>query len=306
MKFSIIVPVYNVAPYLRECLDSVLAQTCPDWECICVNDGSTDGSGAILDEYAAMDSRFRVIRQANAGVSAARNAALEAAKGEWLGFVDGDDTIAKDWFARMLSHAGNGVDIVHSNSGRAFGGRRFRDDGTYRTFLRDGWSQLNLVRRSVVGNLRYRTGMRLKEDVVFFTELALKTRRIAFVQEPGYNYRARQDSAIASFPADADSIRFAEEILRLGLPREDAGRAIGYDLVFWMKGVARREAYDPERCELLKFWRRGLAEGTLRYSDVRWWWRHALRRWIVAGDPSWFLATLKLRTGLSSLFGLGM
>ena len=306
MKFSIIVPVYNVAPYLRECLDSVLAQTCPDWECICVNDGSTDGSGAILDEYAAMDSRFRVIRQANAGVSAARNAALEAAKGEWLGFVDGDDTIAKDWFARMLSHAGNGVDIVHSNSGRAFGGRPFRDDGTYRTFLRDGWSQLNLVRRSIVGNLRYRTGMRLKEDVVFFTELALKTRRITFVQEPGYNYRARQDSAIASFPADADSIRFAEEILRLGLPREDAGRAIGYDLVFWMKGVARREAYDPERCELLKFWRRGLAEGTLRYSDVRWWWRHALRRWIVAGDPSRFLATLKLRTGISSLFGLGL
>ena len=306
MKLSIIVPVYNVAAYLRECLDSVRAQTFADWECVCVDDGSTDGSGAILDEYAAKDGRFRVIRQANAGVGAARNAALEAASGEWLGFIDGDDTVEKDWFARMVSHAGNGVDIVHSNSGRAFGGRSFRDDGTYRTFLRDGWSQLNLVRRSIVGNLRYRTGMRLKEDVVFFTELALKTRRIVFVQEPGYNYRARPDSAIASYPADRDSIRFAEEILRLGLPREDIGRAIGYDLVFWMKGVARRANYDPERCELLKFWRRGFAEGTLRYSDVRWWWRPALRRWIAAGDPSWFLATLKLRTGISSLLGLGL
>ena len=68
--FSVIIPVYNVAPYLRECLDSVLKQTFTDWEAICVDDGSTDESGAILDEYAAKDKRFRVIHQANAGVSA--------------------------------------------------------------------------------------------------------------------------------------------------------------------------------------------------------------------------------------------
>ena len=61
--FSIIIPVYNVAPYLRECLDSVLAQTFADWEAICVDDGSTDGSGAILDEYAAKDARFRIVHQ---------------------------------------------------------------------------------------------------------------------------------------------------------------------------------------------------------------------------------------------------
>ena len=66
-KFSIIIPVYNVAPYLRECFDSVLAQTFTNWEAICVDDGSTDGSGEILDEYAARDGRFRVIHQKNAG-----------------------------------------------------------------------------------------------------------------------------------------------------------------------------------------------------------------------------------------------
>ena len=91
--FSIIIPVYNVAPYLRECLDSVLAQTFPDWEAICVDDGSTDGSGAILDEYAAKDTRIRVIHQPNAGVSAARNKGLDIVRGKWIWFVDGDDVI---------------------------------------------------------------------------------------------------------------------------------------------------------------------------------------------------------------------
>lgn len=93
VKFSIIVPVYNVAPYLRACLDSILAQTYTNWEAICVDDGSTDGSAVILDEYADKDSRIRVIHQANAGVSCARNVGLVYASGEWLWFVDGDDTI---------------------------------------------------------------------------------------------------------------------------------------------------------------------------------------------------------------------
>ena len=102
MKLAILIPVYNAEKYLRECLDSVLAQTFPDWEAICVDDGSTDGSGAILDEYAAKDGRFRVIHQKNAGVSAARNAALDVAKGEWVCFVDADDVIDRDWLRAMM------------------------------------------------------------------------------------------------------------------------------------------------------------------------------------------------------------
>ena len=91
--FSIIIPVYNVAPYLRECLDSVLKQTFTDWESICVDDGSTDGSGAILDEYAAKDKRFKVIHKANGGVSSARNVGVSMAIGGYLWFVDGDDIV---------------------------------------------------------------------------------------------------------------------------------------------------------------------------------------------------------------------
>ena len=90
--FSIIIPVFNVAPYLRECLDSVLSQTFTDWEAICVDDGSTDGSGAILDEYAAKDKRFRVVHKENEGVSVARNVGLDLANGEYILFLDSDDT----------------------------------------------------------------------------------------------------------------------------------------------------------------------------------------------------------------------
>ena len=100
--FSVIVPVYNVAPWLRECLDSIAAQTFTDWECVCVDDGSSDGSGAILDEYAAADPRFRVIHWPNAGASAARNAALERIRGTFFLFVDADDAIVADAFEIFL------------------------------------------------------------------------------------------------------------------------------------------------------------------------------------------------------------
>ena len=88
---SVIIPVYNAEKHLRRCLDSLSAQTFRDWEAVCVDDGSRDGSPAILDEYAARDSRFKVIHKENGGVSSARNAALEASAGKWLMFVDSDD-----------------------------------------------------------------------------------------------------------------------------------------------------------------------------------------------------------------------
>ena len=96
MTFSIIIPCYKVEKYIRECLDSVLAQSVQDWEAICVDDGSPDGTGVILDEYAARDSRIKVIHQANGGLSAARNAALKVAQGEWLFYLDSDDLMAPE------------------------------------------------------------------------------------------------------------------------------------------------------------------------------------------------------------------
>ena len=89
---SVIVPVYNVEAFLPRCLDSIVEQTYSNLEIICVNDGSTDASGSILDEYASRDTRIKVIHQENAGVSVARNRGLDAASGEYVTFVDGDDS----------------------------------------------------------------------------------------------------------------------------------------------------------------------------------------------------------------------
>lgn len=102
-EISIIVPVYKVELYLRQCLDSIAAQTFSNWECILVDDGSPDGSGAICDEYAARDARFRVIHQKNGGVSAARNSGLSNAKAKYIGFVDPDDWTEPDLFMTLYN-----------------------------------------------------------------------------------------------------------------------------------------------------------------------------------------------------------
>ena len=101
-KLSVIVPVYNTEKYLRECIDSILAQTFTDFELILVNDGSTDGSGVICDEYAGKDPRIRVIHQENGGITVSRKSGVRIAQGEYVTFVDSDDWIDWEMYATML------------------------------------------------------------------------------------------------------------------------------------------------------------------------------------------------------------
>ena len=100
---SVIVPVYNVEKYLRQCVDSILAQTYSNLEIILIDDGSADNCPQICDEYAGKDKRVRVIHQSNQGVSVARNAGLQAAKGQYVGFVDGDDWIYPDMYQYLYN-----------------------------------------------------------------------------------------------------------------------------------------------------------------------------------------------------------
>lgn len=210
--FSIIIPVYNVAPYLRECLDSVLAQTFADWECICVDDGSTDGSDAILDEYATADSRFRIIHRPNAGVSSARNAALDVAQGEWIWFVDGDDMI----HPLALQYIADKLRLTTDVNVFAFVGQ-LRDTVSPKVWpslsfehfyvtTRHGIDEFMLFRQGI-SNCIYRStsiGMArfahltIGEDVLFFTTFFWYSQRIAIDEEPLCFYRTRQGSTTRS------------------------------------------------------------------------------------------------------------
>lgn len=104
-KISVIVPVYNVAPYLKECVDSIMNQTLTDIEIILVDDGSTDESGAMCDRYAKEDGRIRVIHKKNGGLSDARNAGLKICQGEFIGFVDGDDYVDRFMYEVLYNRA---------------------------------------------------------------------------------------------------------------------------------------------------------------------------------------------------------
>lgn len=115
-KVSVLVPVYNVEKYLHECIDSILVQTLADIEVICIDDGSTDRSGSILDEYAAKDSRIRVFHIANGGVGHAMNLAMDNAVGEYIGIVESDDYISNRMYERLYETAKEtGCDIVKAN-----------------------------------------------------------------------------------------------------------------------------------------------------------------------------------------------
>ena len=113
-KICVIVPIYNVEPYLRSCLDSLLAQTCSDAEFILVDDGATDSCGAICEEYAARDGRFRVIHKENGGLVSARKAGLQEARGEYVTYVDGDDSVEPELLAQCMEAIVRygGVDVL--------------------------------------------------------------------------------------------------------------------------------------------------------------------------------------------------
>ena len=213
-KYSIIIPVYNVAPWLSACLDSVLRQTVEDWECVCVDDGSTDGSGAILDSYQAKDQRFKVYHKPNGGVSSARNQALDAICGDWIVYLDADDMLADDaldLFNRLEEFAPN-AELMHYGlsviSESDFTGRN-DDDGNQCQFYRsqdrakivpgfygiDFWAYA--YRRRVMGDLRFKN-YAIAEDRLYLAECHARCREKAWCNGIGYLCRRRMNSAIRS------------------------------------------------------------------------------------------------------------
>ena len=111
-KISVIVPVYNVEQYLCRCVDSILAQTFPDFELLLIDDGSKDRSGEICDEYAGKDERVRAFHKENGGVSSARNLGIDNAKGEWISFIDADDRILPEFLQSLIETADESDELI--------------------------------------------------------------------------------------------------------------------------------------------------------------------------------------------------
>lgn len=123
MILSVVVPVYNVENYLRQCIDSILNQTLQDIEVILVDDGSTDRSAAICDEYAGADSRVKVFHQKNTGLVGARKKGVELSRSTYITFVDSDDFIEKESYSRAFNSMKEGTDVI------CFGITRYYEDG---------------------------------------------------------------------------------------------------------------------------------------------------------------------------------
>lgn len=208
---SIIVPVYNVEEYLKRCLDSVINQSYKNLEIILVDDGSTDSSGSICDEYAARDNRIRVIHKSNGGLSDARNAGLEICRGEYIGFVDSDDYIELDMYEVLYKFAiVHRLDVCMCSSADVIDGKVI-NSSLFDAYVCDSkeriindlfinnrggtsitvWSKL--FKKYIFENIRFDYG-KTYEDCFFILKWIEKTDRFGRISDNKYYYVKRQGS----------------------------------------------------------------------------------------------------------------
>lgn len=212
-KLSVIIPVYNVGPYLRQCIDSVIGQTLSEIEIILIDDGSLDESGRICDEYAATDQRIKVIHKKNQGLACARNDGIDASTAPYVMFVDGDDWVEPDFCRRPYEEAvENDADMVLftfsriCNNGRALntdtkaaaGLLSEADAIRFNVCIWDA-AWVGLYRRDLFNQVRYPDG-RYYEDTGTSHRLIHEAKRIVLINESLYNYRVQRPGSIITDP----------------------------------------------------------------------------------------------------------
>ena len=268
-ELSVIVPVYNVEPYLKDCVDSILSQTFSDFELILVDDGSTDGSGALCDGYAGKDSRVRVFHQVNAGQSAARNKGVAEAKTGQLCFIDSDDIVNPGLLEAFLSEMKDGTGAVTCERVQGvtppdgfFQPTTYNtelleiNEGTLLRLLRENYSIYwtlfpCLIRRAIYEKHPLTPG-RVMEDNAVACRWLYEAEKVAVIHAPLYFYRKNPNGTMnAAFsPKKLDYLWALEEQLvfydRHGF-RELQG-AVAKEYIFtaiWMAERVKKELKDP-------------------------------------------------------------
>ena len=218
MFFSIVIPVYNVERYLSECVDSLLEQSFDDFEIILVDDGATDTSPALCDEYADRDNRVKVIHKTNGGQSSARNVGTEEARGEYIIYIDSDDFIMDRDFLKKITEAMDGEDVVFykhkkfDDTTKAFSECTYSFagvDGTapyldrLRTMIQAdaffGMPWNKCIRRSMIADkkIRFEEGL-TGEDMDWIFYVVLNAKSMVTIDEPFVAYRQRSNSVTSS------------------------------------------------------------------------------------------------------------
>lgn len=278
---SIILPVYNGTEFLKFALDSVRTQTYPDFECICIDDGSSDGSREVVRRVADEDSRFRLIAQENQGVAAARNRGIEEACGDFITFLDQDDALAPDALRRMLTVAEDtGCEVVAAAISEFISGKTVEtsEDGAgevavssspFEDFFGVGrkpcvtvavWGKL--YAKSALKNIAFPVGVFGADDYVFTARLFSVIDRYARIAKPLYLYRMHENNVTMQMPMryimgmlQSREIVWNEVLKnsdRLGAFRISVCRRYGKDMLSWAIKKTCRNQYDKSELEYLR------------------------------------------------------
>lgn len=258
---SVIVPVYKVEAYLEKCLQSLTAQTYSNLEILLVDDGSPDQSGAICDRWAEQDGRIRVIHQKNQGAGAARNAALDVAQGELIGFVDSDDYLSPQMYAHLYSLMEGNVDIAECEILETEDDSCPLDDGTgaevhsysgveaMSLHIEDTWFRQTppnkLYRRRVLEGVRFPVGNLIDDEYVTYRAIGA-SRRLVHSTARMYAYRQQPGSAmhkpyslkrLEGIRAKQERLAFLEENMEALVPQ--AKNDLLMSCLYGMQGTLR-------------------------------------------------------------------
>lgn len=311
--FSIIIPCFNLERWIRACLDSIISQDFPEWECIVIDDGSTDRTPAILAEYAAKDARIRVITKQNGGVGSARNAGLALARGEWIFFLDGDDVMASDalpalvkliryypqetLFRFEVAAFEDGTPLPEVSRSNGYGrivniSNRLRFEDYY-IYM---WQFL--FHRSWLEGVHFTAYQRGEDRLFILSLLCFSVTHFVAVPDVLYFYRKREGSAMharrPSVQMLKDDLSHRLDIIEM---MERSPKRIVYRRTRWLEGYClrkhftrvegRRTRYTPaEQAELLEWFYRERPR-LLRARGLSLFGKSAVRLYGLSGKKRW-------------------